>query len=239
MSGERGLLLGKIAALVATPFALHGLWRGGFRKLVMLLTTILLAWGADACWGVAGSLVESMTGSPSKMGTGAALFLCSTVMWLVAHRVSKSIRRRRIEPHGSLLAVDRLTGALIGAAEGLFLVLCLSWAATSMRPAAERLVSARDVQITQTQREVAETILTLADEAQTGELGKFIARTNPLERLPALRDAVERLNNPSLQDDQLDPDLLRRLQEHINSSGGALSAGPSTDRKPARGGGSR
>lgn len=213
--GEQKHLFGRIGAVTMGALALHGLWRGGFRKVAMLGGAIGLTWAA----GILSSILE-----PLLAGIGAAAngLLVTTIVMAVAslayyllHRSTKRIRKNVIERNRRLLALDRYFGAVVGAAEGLLILLCLAWPLSTLQPASAGPTGPKS----STRDQLRKVVTQLSNESRTGRLGELVASTNPFERVPALKKMIADFKSTgSLQLPQLDlnnPQAWSKLLESL------------------------
>jgi len=218
MSLQRGLLLGQIAAAALAACTLHGLWRGGFRKLVMLAFAVAMVAFGPAIQSFTSNLVARTTGSPAGMGGLVVTFLGATALWCVCHFGTKSFRRRVIMRRGGLLAVDRISGAAIGLAEGAVIVLCLCWFSSSLQPFARLMTDEKVSPKNSPRAQMGATMLRLAQESRLGAMASITDGTNPINKIPALRDAIHELNTTGqVRPEQIDPKMAEQLRELLKN----------------------
>jgi len=204
-SWRRDVVLGQLAATAIGLGGLQGLWRGGLRKVVMLPLFVVVAYAVArlpaslGMPGVTGHLVAGVAGM-------VALFIGATTV--------SRVRRGAVESRPMLHRLERCIGVIIGAAEGALIPLALCWAAVAIRPAAARISATNDARITQNQRATADAILRIADEVSTVGLSNLVSQTSPMERIPALRDAINQFNRDGqIKLDDLSPETKARLEE--------------------------
>ncbi|GMU35614.1 MAG: CvpA family protein [Planctomycetia bacterium] len=218
MSLQRGLLLGQIAAAALTACTLHGLWRGGFRKLVMLAFAVVMVVFGPSIQAFTSNLVTQTTGSPPGMGGFVLTALGATALWCVCHFGTKSFRRRVIMRRGGLLAVDRVGGAALGLAEGVAIVLSLCWFSTSLQPFAKLMTDEKVSPKGSPRAQVGATMLRLAQESRMGAMASVTDGTNPIAKIPALRDAIHELNTTGqIRPEQIDPKMAEQLRELLKN----------------------
>ncbi len=218
MSLQRGLLLGQIAAAALTACTLHGLWRGGFRKLVMLAFAVVMVAFGPSIQAFTSNLVTQTTGSPAGVGGFVLTALGGAVLWCVCHFGTKSFRRRVIMRRGGLLAVDRVSGATLGLAEGVAIVLCLCWFSTSLQPFARLMIDEKVSPKGSPRAQVGATMLRLAQESRMGAMASVTDGTNPIAKIPALRDAIHELNTTGqIRPEQIDPKMAEQLRELLKN----------------------
>lgn len=225
---HRGHLVGEISAVALLPCALHGLWRGGFRKTVMLATTLGLFYLLAIKPDFAAPLITAVTGSTSGVANSVASGIVVIVTWIVVFLTARTLNRRVIESRRFLSFTNRFAGALIGAAEGALMVLTLCWCATGLRPFAENLVHADDAVAGSARDRIGKYMIQIAGEADVGLLGHLTRATNPIDQVPLLRNAVDQLNNAGRLDlDALDSPTLKEMQGVLKKSGAVDAAGMS------------
>jgi hypothetical protein len=186
---QSGLLLWKVGAGVSVPFVLMGLWKGGLRKGV--------AAGFIVMVGVGCSWLGSSRVALGPLGPGAVqigLVVVGVLCFLLARRRARVFRDRVIARSSSAASADRLGGAMIGLAEVAFVLLTLCWFAVALQPFAQKLMSDPAIPDGSPRQLAAKYADQLAGELSDGWAGRFVAATNPLDDIPALRDLVQRLN---------------------------------------------
>lgn len=220
LSVQRGLLLGQIAAVVITPLAMFGLLRGGIRKTAMLAAFFGAAYMAAFLPPLLTPLLQGVAGTSasavSYLATGLAV-----IAGLVAVLIMSKAVRRKAARYPILSAVDGLAGAVVGGAEGALAVLALCWVSTSIEPHAIRLRDQGAAPVGSVQYEFATGVIRLAREASADPLGQYIRETNPINNVPALRQAVDSLNRTGqMQFDGLDPQIMEQIRKLLQSGGG-------------------
>lgn len=215
-SAHEEVILGQIAVPLLAIGGLHGLLRGGFRKIVTLTVMIGVCYAISQYPDFADPIVRLVRGSSSPIANGA-LAVVSVILALVLTGLCvSSFHRRHIARRPVALAADRVTGAVIGLAEGGLVVLCLCWMAVMVRPHVERVLDHPNTMPDSFQHQVAQTLVGLAEESQGGAFGRFVAATNLLEKSPAWRATVEELNaTGTLRLEGLDPETTERLNAVI------------------------
>ncbi len=213
---HRDVLLGQIAAPLMTLGAIHGLWRGGFRKVLMIAAFIAMVSLLVSQPFLAGAIVQRLGGAPNGLVSGlitvVAAILAMTILGLLVGR----FRTRHIAPRTIPRTIDRTIGTLVGAAEGGLVVLGLCWAATMFRPAAVNIRDHPDTAPNSYPYTVATTLLRLADEAETEPLGRLVRATNLLERSPTIQGMIADLNTTgSIDLNRLDPAMIERINALI------------------------
>ncbi|MEK6644169.1 MAG: CvpA family protein [Planctomycetota bacterium] len=227
LSNERSFLLGQIMAGFCTPLALMGLVKGGVRKA----TTLAVVFGAFYGVAMLPAMVEPMlapvVGASAMLVAYAGSAVAGLVFVIVAGMWSKRLRKRVHSTAGGVL-FDRGSGAAVGLAEGVLVVLTVCWVSTLLRPQAMRLRDTANTPIDSFRHQFAGNLIRVADEASSGPLGEFIHTTNPIEKTPALKSAIDSLNaTGQFSFEGLDPKLLESAQQFLNSNG----AGNQTDIK--------
>jgi len=217
---HRGHLVGEIASVVLLPCAIHGVWRGGFRKTAMLAVTMGLFYLLSVKPDFAAPLVSAIGGPTSTAAQWVAAGGIALVAWMTTFFLARKIQRRVIAPRRFLGATDRFAGTFVGAAEGALVVLSLCWCASSLRPYATNLVHANDTVAGSPKDRIGKYMLQIAEEADIGLLGRITQATNPINQVPALRDAIEQLNTTGRFDiESLDPSTVNQIQGLLQQSG--------------------
>lgn len=192
-SADRGFLLGQIAAAVAVPLALHGLWRGAFRKTFMLAVFLGLFWFAGPLSEGVEQALAALNVNPGPL-TKLAFFGSSGLVILTAHFFSKAIRTRYIARRRSTLLLDQLGGVSVGLAEGALVVLTLCWMSTSLEEFGGTLAENGKAEKSAFRAAFGNTILRMARETRSSSVAEFVNDTNPVRKTPELASMVDSLN---------------------------------------------
>lgn len=225
-SAHRGHLIGEIASVVMLPCALHGVWRGGFRKSTMLAVAIGTAYLLSAKSDFAAPLITAVGGPAGSVGNIVAAGAIAMVAWITMFFIARSIHRRVIAKNRFFGAVDRFAGTLVGAAEGALVVLTVCWCASSLRPYATDLVHANETVAGSARDRIGKYMLQIAAEADDGTLGQITKATNPIGQFPALQDAIDQLNTTgTLNIESIDPATLQGVQSLLDQSGASNTIG--------------
>ena len=213
---QHDVLLAKIAAPLLTVGAIHGLWRGGFRKLLLLAATVGVLYAAFAGAGVVEPMVRTVAGASSGVVAGLVVAAAAIGLYILAARIVGRMRRRFIANRPGRLAADRFVGLLVGTAEAALVVLCFCWAGVMIRPHAKVVRDHPDTPVGSVQYRVAAAMVQIADESQVEPLGRIVRATNLIERIPPLRTAIDQLNETGHFDlEQIDPAVAARLNQVI------------------------
>jgi uncharacterized membrane protein required for colicin V production len=213
-SARQGVLLGQIAAVILSLATLHGVIRGGFRKIVMLAASIGVLTVAVSYPNLADNVISSVAGSSSSLANGIATVVGIGLTLLVASVLSGRLRGRHIVRRPALLAIDRAVGGCIGLAEGTLVTLAMCWMAVMIRPHAELVRDHPSTVPGSVRQQLATTLVDLSGEAQTDPLGGIVESTNLLKKSPTLCRAIDRLNATGRLDlESLDPETRAKLKE--------------------------
>lgn len=227
--GREDYLIGQIAAPMLTLGALHGLWRGGFYKVVMLSLMVGLFWLAAGHPYIADPVVTTFGGTAGSFTSGLVTMVAVGTVLLVGGFVTSSIRRRLIVRRRFLLAFDRLIGTTVGVAEGALGVLSICWATTLILPSAQMVLNHKDTVPGSVQSQVAQTVVRLGDEARRGALGEAASAYNPIEDIPGLTEAIEEFNTTGRLNLQgLDPAMIKQVNALLESMPGETAEGEPT-----------
>lgn len=220
-SNRGDFLLGQIAAVAMTPMAMHGVWRGGFRKIVMIVVIMGIGAGFGYLRAAADMLLGLAGLADGKLTTPLAVLL-SFGIWLTAFVTTKALRASFIDRSRFRRTVDRFAGILVGMTEGGLVVLTLCWMATSLEPFGKTMAEGADTVKGSPRQMAGQTIVRLAQEARIGAMGDVVRKTNPLENVPALRDMVREANRTGqLKLDDMNPETLKQLQDLLKNMPGA------------------
>lgn len=213
---QHDLLLAKIAVPLLTIGAIHGLWRGGFRKVLLLAATVGVLYLAFAGAGVVEPMVRTVAGASSSVIAGLIVAAGAIGLYVLAAMIVGRMRRRVIACRPGRLAADRFVGVLVGFTEAAFVALCLCWAAVMIRPHAKVVRDHPDTPAGSVRHHVAASLVQLADESQVEPLGRIVRATNLLERIPSLRTAIDQLNETGHFDlENIDPEVAAKLNQVI------------------------
>ncbi len=217
-SYQADYLLGQLAAPLLGLGALHGLWRGGFRKVVMLVLTIvafsLVINHADVLTPLTKTAAGASGGMNYLLAAGIAVLGLIFGGWIV-----KGVRRRVILKRPVVAMLDRLAGAGVGLAEAALVVLTVCWTTAEVAPHAAVVRDHQDTQVGSVRYVFAENVIRIAAEASQGPVGEFVAATNPFDRYPALRQAVQDFLQTGTFDPQsLSPEAANQLNEMLKGT---------------------
>jgi hypothetical protein len=217
LSWQKGLLLGQLLGVFAVPLALLGLFKGGARKVIVLAALVGVFYTGTALPGILAPLIEPLAGTSAVIVSYLVTGLAGLVALLLARLIGRRVRNR-FERIPVLSMVDRLAGVVIGAAEGALLVLTLCWVCTLLEPQAKRLRDMGGAPIDSLRHQFAGQVIRVAREASAEPLGEFIRSTNPIEKIPALKKAIDDLNETGrLNIEGFNPELLRSVQQLLES----------------------
>ena len=221
LSAQNDFLLGQIASPVLGLLGLHGLWRGGFRKLVMLPVSVGALCLLCAKPDFADPLIRLVGGQSSSVGNGIACVLAFIIVMTIASIVVRVVRKRVILKKPFLRATDRFFGTGIGLAEGAFIVLSVCWAALIVKPQAQMVVDSKDVPRDSFQHQFAGGMLRIADEIDRSGLSSVIGKVNLLESVPGLSEALQGIGSGEspIDLDSIDPQLREAALELIKQGG--------------------
>jgi hypothetical protein len=220
-SWRRDYLLGELAVPILAVGTLHGLWRGGFRKIVFLAATVALLYAAAVALPNTGQ--ANPTGASSSGDGWGYVIVCGVVIivLLFIALVTRQIHRRLIVRRPYLRTMDRLLGMAVGFVEAALIPLAVCWTAVAAHP---HLLTLRDhgAEIGASRQQFVASLVQIADEARTSAVGSLVDATNPIDRVPVLRKIFNDLNNYGqirLDDmGNLDPATAEKLNELLKQS---------------------
>jgi len=221
LSAEAGLLLGQLAAFVATPLAVFGLWRGGLRKIVSLATLLGLVSLFAAFPDLPAAISGAFGGASNVVAGYLAVGACVVMAIVISGALARRLRNRLVADRPVAEACDRMLGALVGLAEASLLLLAICWIVTMVRPFAARLVESQGPDSSAMQAKVAACLLQLGEEASSGPIGEITRSTCVWFDVPALRQVIEDLNATGrldLSKLRIDPQTAAQLPEALRSS---------------------
>lgn len=193
LSRQTDFLLGQVASSIVGAFGLHGLWRGGLRKVVMLPLTVGLLIFFSARPDFADPLVQMITGKSSVLGNMFACGITMVAAYLIVGALLRLVRNRVIQRRASLTAADRFIGTTVGIAEGAALTLVLCWMSVLVEP---QMRSLRDHSSTvegSKRHMAASSMLRIVSEIDNGPLRTIVREHNVLADVPAVRSAIIQL----------------------------------------------
>ncbi len=216
LSVQYDSLLGQFAAAILGAGSLHGLLRGGLRKLVMLPASVgtlaLLASHPD----FADPLVKMVAGESSAIGNGLACAATFVLAMLAAGTAVRIIRNRFIMKRPILRATDRLFGTSIGGAEGVLILLTICWTAVLVEPQARSILRQPSIEADSAQHQFAAGLVRLAEEIDDSPLRPIIRDANLLEEFPAIREAIEGMESGNLN--AIDPEFRKAAMEYLKNA---------------------
>lgn len=212
-------LLGQVVTPIVGLMTVHGLFKGGFRKAVMLPITIVTLGFLAANPMIFDPIVQRITGGPSPMGNYIACAIVATIaLWLVGKPV-KAIRRKVIMKRPLLRGADRFFGTGIGFAEGALLSLIIMWASVLVEPQARQVAvhpNARPAQ-----RQFAGSLLQMIGEIDRSPLKPIVRDANLLEEFPSLTEPLKAMRaDGSVDPSKLSPEQLEGMIEFVENVGG-------------------
>ncbi|MCB9851622.1 MAG: CvpA family protein [Phycisphaerales bacterium] len=219
MSLNSDYLLGEIASPIIGLMTLHGLFKGGFRKAIMLPITIAGVGFLMTNPMIFDPIVQRVTGGPSPFGNYVACAVAITLgLWIVGIPV-KAIRKKVIMKRPVLRGTDRFFGTGIGFAEGALMALLVMWGAVLIEPQAKQV--ATNANAKPVQRQFASGVLSLIAEIDKSPLAPIVRDANLLEEFPQLTKPLEALRADGTVDpSKLDPQQLEGLIDMLESVGG-------------------
>ncbi|HWL92406.1 MAG TPA: CvpA family protein [Phycisphaerae bacterium] len=192
-SEQADYLLGQIASVVIGALGLHGLWRGAFRKLVMLPLTIVMVVLLAAKPDFADAAVQMIAGKSSPLGNLLACGLVMVVTFLVAGAFVRMARNRVILKRSFLTWADRTFGMGLGLAEGALTMLVLCWMSVLVEPQMLSLRMNENTAPGSIRHSVSTTLLEIARESDAGPLKSIVRDSNMLRDIPSVRAAIVQL----------------------------------------------
>jgi len=191
LGAVNGFLLGEIAGPILAATGLHGLWRGGLCKLLMLPVWCSLVFLVALRPGLPDLFVGPAAGSAGLAGNAILCLVLLLGALIIAGRAARAIRRRvMVERRPGVLALDRLLGAAFGTAQGLCILLALCWAMVLIEPQARAVLHHPNMPEQSAGRRIAAGIVRLTQEINQTPLESMAHEANLLERVPFIRNAL-------------------------------------------------
>ncbi|MFQ5423983.1 MAG: CvpA family protein [Phycisphaerae bacterium] len=227
LSAEDDFLLGQGAAVVIGLAVLHGLWRGGLRKLVLFPVTVTAAYIGARHAGDAEPVVRILLGRSSLIGNYVAMAAAiAATLWAVRALVER-FRRRYILPRSGRVALDRWAGGVIGLLQGSLVVLAFCWLISAVNPNIRTLAGTPPAPTGATGSQLVRIARQLTDEATRGVVGRMAAATNPLKYFPDVRSALGAMGQTGrIRLDDLDLDVSRLPLSVQDMIRGLTASGP-------------
>lgn len=200
-SDRADFLLGEVAAVLLGAFGLHGLWRGGFRKLVMLPVTIAVLVLVSAKPDFADPLIRAVHGDSSLAGNMAACALAIVGSLLAAGWFVRTVRQRVIMRRPMLLGADRFVGASVGLAEGGLLLLVICWAAVLAEKPMSQAKGHASSEPVSARYALVNGVLRLIGEIDASPLKDLVRNHNYLESVPSVQAAIQQMEQASANSD--------------------------------------
>lgn len=213
-------LLGQIATAMVGAGSLHGLWRGGLRKIVMLPASLGMFVLLASYPNFADPVVKMMAGKSSSLGNGLACVAAFVLAMLAAGTLVRVIRNRIIMKRPLLRATDRLFGTTIGGAEGALILLTICWTAVLVEPQARSILREPSIEAGSVQHQFAAGLVRLAEEIDASPLRPIVRDANLLEEVPALHNAIENLGTTGQPFDlnAINPRLREAAMEYLKAA---------------------
>ena len=183
-------LLGQIAVPVLTIAGLHGLSRGGFRKLLVLPVTVGAAYLAASHLTIADSTIRKVTSDFAPVADVMAGALAVAIVLAIAGRLADALYNRFFPRRPALEFLDHLAGAGTGLIEGAFFLLVLCWATAFLEPQARVVLEHRNAEKDSLRNQFAAGLVQLTEEINGTNLERVVHETNLLEEIPAVRDVL-------------------------------------------------
>lgn len=219
LSIRHDLLLGQIAAPLLGLAGLHGLWRGGLRKAVMLPITVGILYLVSIQPDFADPVIRAMTGKSSTIGNWIACGVAVALTLIIARSIVGAVQHRMVTGRPVVRAANNMFGTGIGLAEGAFAMLCLCWATVLVEPQARTVRDHPNAPPDSIHRQLAGGLVRLAGEIDQSPLEPIIRDANLLEYFPALRDAVQELSlDERMGLGAVDPQLRNRAIEWLRNA---------------------
>jgi uncharacterized membrane protein required for colicin V production len=201
-----------VAAAVVGVMAMSGLWGYYFGAMRILSPAggLLAAYYVAPPTGswIAARLQGSVSMSPSHTQIMSLIGAALAVVFIFS-ALAKVLSRRWSEHSGCFESGNQSLGFGLGAAQGFVGVFMLLSAAVTMAPVAdERLEQAANKGQEALARAVAQQIVRIAEQTQHSTLAPLIARYNPFEHIPHLKQMKHSV--AAIQD----PQVFARIAEH-------------------------
>ncbi len=228
LSVQHDSMLGQIAVAILGAGSLHGLWRGGLRKIVMLPASVGMLVLLATYPNFADPVVKMVAGESSGLGNGLACVAAFVLAMVAAGTVVRVVRDRIVMTRPILRAPDGFFGTTIGAAGGGLILLAICWTAVIAEPHARTILKQPSVQAGTFEHQFAAGLVRLAEEIDGSPLQPIIRDANPLEEIPAIRDAIENMGagGQSFDLNAIDPKLRKAAMEILKTADSDKHGGP-------------
>lgn len=217
ISARSGFMLGQIASVIVGLSAMLGLWRGGVRKVSMLLAMLVVGSLALQYHDWCEPAFDLVLGRPSELGNWLATGGVSVVGLLMVHGWAARFRRRVVRIRRRRVLVDRIVGAMVGVGEGATGVLVICWMTVMLAPALQRARGRLMTEPGSVRARIAEAAVEIGHEAGQGMIGRIVEATNVLDISPEVRGALDDFNRTGeLSLDGVEVDLPTIMHEMLD-----------------------
>lgn len=212
-SAHFDVMLGQIASVMMGLTTLHGNFRGGLRKGIMLPATVLVCWYLYSNPDVVAPLVGMVGASgPFANAVGAAV-VAGLALFIIGLPV-KMVRNRVVRKRPVLAGMDRFFGSTIGLAEGGVLMAMLMWTSVLLEPMAQNTVDHPKAQASQ--KKIASGVLRLTHEIDESPFVGFARDGNLLAEIPEVKQHLEAIRpDGSIDPSKVDPSVQNMIAEML------------------------
>lgn len=178
----------RVGAGCALLLALLGNWHGGVQHLLCSLGLLLAIWLAPCLGAPLGEATAAEGNLPPAVAQALAmLFVAITVAGvfsMLGRRLTRSLRRRP-----RLNAANRVSGALLGSAEGALVAVCGCWLLATFEAPLETLRLKLAAGPNPTHNWIARQLAGCQTALRNDPAGRWLAQHNPLAQVPAVQTA--------------------------------------------------
>jgi len=211
-SAHYDVLLGQIGSVLMGLSTLHGNFKGGLRKSIMLPATAIVLWYLYSNPDVVAPLVGMVGGASGPFANAVGCAVVAGVVLFMIGMPVKFVRNRVVRKRPVLAGMDRFFGSTIGFAEGGVLMALLMWTAVLLEPMAQNTADHPDAQVGQ--KKIANTVLRLTKEIDESPLAGFAREGNLLAEIPEVKQHLDAIRpDGTIDPEKIDPSIQNMIAE--------------------------